>query len=60
MQAGSGGGGFVIDLGTLAVIAIVVLVLVALGAWLVFEPRRGLATERRAAGSSARFDGVFK
>jgi hypothetical protein len=37
MQAGSGGGGFVIDLGTLAVIAIVVLMLVALGAWLVFR-----------------------
>jgi hypothetical protein len=37
MQPGSGGGGFVIDLGTLVVIAIVVLVLVALGAWLVFR-----------------------
>jgi hypothetical protein len=37
MQAGSGGGGFVVDLGTLAVIAIAILVLVAPGAWLVFR-----------------------
>ena len=34
---GSSGGGFVIDLGMLALIAIVVLVVVALGAWLVFR-----------------------
>jgi hypothetical protein len=36
MMSGSGGGGFVIDLGTLAVVAVVVVAIAAL-AWMVLR-----------------------
>jgi hypothetical protein len=36
-QTGSGGGGFVLNLGTFVVIAVVVAGLVALGLWIVFS-----------------------
>ena len=37
-RPGSGGGGAVIGVGTLVVIGLVVLVLLALCAWIVFRP----------------------
>ena len=36
-QTGSGGGGFVMNLGTFVVIAVVVAGLVALGLWILFS-----------------------
>ena len=34
---GSGGGGFVVDLGTLVVVALVIVVALAFGVWMVFR-----------------------